>query len=375
MLAIIVQHVLGMITAMLTGWLTARITNSRWAGLLAYGVMVALSARDFYANSILTESLATLLQIVVICLLVRGMSGQDRWLFVFACGATGLGILVRPAMLVLVPILGAWLWSQPKDLHVGPKRKMQVVFGTFLLLALIAPWCLRNYHLFGRFTLSAFLGRELWTAHFSPWPGGELEIPDSGPGAEVRERVAKFDGPVNLRHNWSVSDALTASGLNDAEADEFMSRTACNAIIRNPRQALLRTLARCLTFWYTKDWPPPKPVSDQQVFADQRSWTNSGLTRFIECWLTVLPERQFPCVWLFAFLTWSSILAGILSGPHRRVFLLIGVVLLLTTFMTAALEIPLYRYRMGLEPIMVAAIIAAGNQRYGFGTFRRKVPE
>ena len=65
-------------------------------------------------------------------------------------------------------------------------------------------------------------------------------------------------------------------------------------------------------------------------------------------------------MWVFSLLAWISVVTGIvLPGPQRPMFLLLGSILLLTTLMTAALEIPLYRYRMILEPLMVAGVVSS----------------
>jgi phosphopantetheine adenylyltransferase len=53
------------------------------------------------------------------------------------------------------------------------------------------------------------------------------------------------------------------------------------------------------------------------------------------------------------------LLRGLWRGQHRLELTLLAAVLVSTTVLTAALEIPLYRYRMGLEPLMVL-IVALG---------------
>ena len=81
------------------------------------------------------------------------------------CGAA---ILVRPAMLFLLPLAAAWLvWRRAPGLAAG------VVLGVLLV---VAPWTARNYFVHGRFVLVASEGGvTFWTGNH-PLARGEGDL-------------------------------------------------------------------------------------------------------------------------------------------------------------------------------------------------------
>jgi len=363
--AVLSQHLMVLLTSVLTAALTARVTRSTAWGLGARALCALSTARPLYANWVLTETLATaLLVLAAWCLVGACDRGRLRCLLLAGL-CLGLGALVRPSMLAAAPALisAGWFVAHRQP---GPwsRRLLVLSAGPLVLVACLLPWCVRNAVLFDRFTLTVFTGRELWTAHFSPWPGGELAIPVDGAGAELRARIGEAD--IDLRHNTSVSNVLKQSGLNDAETDALMERVAWQAMAAEPGRAAFRTLARCATFWYVKDWEidlvHDTPSTDGRGFdAAQRRWIASPWQSVVVSGLRWTPERWFPAMWAWSVATWIGI--GVLLGDRDRrpagwVFAL---VLGTTTVLTAALEIPLYRYRCMLEPLMIAAAVVAGQ--------------
>ncbi len=364
--AITIQHLAVLATDLLVGWWTLRLTRSMGVALIASLAMVLSTARPLYANWLLTESLATFfLTLAAFLLWSTGQRGLGR--LVAASAVAAVGILIRPSLVVLAPLVVAIAiidaWRIP--LSFG-RRIFRVALPTVILLGLLAPWCGRNSHLFGRWTLLTFTGRELWTANFSPWPGANLTVPEDGPGEELRRRLA--DAPaIDLRHNASVAGALTKSGLNDAETDRLMERTAWLAIRRNPARSAVHVLARTGTFWYCKEYAPPPPL-DAPVFRDLNPPEQPATERVAAKLLAASPERTFLGTWAWSGLSVIALLVAIWSPLLRRAGLIVGFLLAATTLLTAILEIPLYRYRLPLEPLTVVALAAAVWDRFFRGS-------
>lgn len=364
--AITIQHLAVLATDLLVGWWTLRLTRSMGVALIASLAMVLSTARPLYANWLLTESLATFfLTLAAFLLWSTGQRGLGR--LVAASAVAAVGILVRPSLVVLAPLVVAIAiidaWRIP--LSFG-RRIFRVALPTVILLGLLAPWCGRNAHLFGRWTLLTFTGRELWTANFSPWPGANLTVPDDGPGEELRRRLV--DAPsIDLRHNASVAGALTKSGLNDAETDRLMERTAWLAIRRDPGRSAVHVLARTGTFWYCKEYAPPPPL-DAPVFRDLVPPEQPATERVTAKLLAASPERTFLGTWAWSGLTVIALLVAIWSPLLRRAGLIVGILLAGTTLLTAILEIPLYRYRLPLEPLTVVVLAAVVWDRFFRGS-------
>jgi hypothetical protein len=355
--AVLTQHLAVLATSAMTAALATRVTRSPALGLVAWALCALSTARPLFANWLLTESIATALLTAAIWQLVGAADQCSPRRLMAGSVLLGIGVLVRPSLLAAAP--AAWLagWftgSNPRQ------RFVHSLIAPALMGLCLVPWGFRNLVQFDRFALTVFTGRELWTAHFSPWPGGELTIPTDGAGAELRLRLN--DAAIDLRHNWSVSNVLRQSGLNDAETDSLMARVAWQAICSDPGRAAFRTVARFATFWYVRDWEidlihDGMSADSPNLAPDQRRWMTSPLQNTVVTGLQFTPERWFPAMWAWSAFTWLGIGLLVIRPDRRRVGLLIATVLVTTTVLTAALEIPLYRYRCMLEPLMIVATV------------------
>lgn len=336
---------------------TWRLSGSRRGAQFAYALCVCSTARPLYANWILTETLATFILVGVSFLLSStGTAARLRSMLLVGLLA-GIGVLIRPSLIVLpLAVLAAGLW-QARSLSGSRSRAAAIIGPALLTLLIVVPWAARNKALFGRWALVTFTGRELWTANFSPWPGAGLAIPEDGPGRNLREGIAA-EPAIDLRHNWSVARALAASGLNDAELDRLMERTAWQAILRQPGRAAFYGAARCLTFWYCREFAPPREEISR--FPSGATMPIPSTTR--ETVLAWTPERQ----------QWFVVAAGAISGlcilllvrdpATRWNGLLLAGLCGGTTLLTAGLEIPTYRYRLPLEPLLIVAVATAASR-------------
>lgn len=361
-LALIGQHLAVVATSVVTVASVWELTHSRRAQCITWTICLLATARPLHANWLLTESLATFLLTLAVWCLLRAMQDRPAQWLIAASVISAVGVLLRPALVVLMPVLfGVAIWLG-RNSSMTLRRRLCLVLGTPLIVgSLLLPWCLRNQVLFGRLTLCEFTGRELWTSQFSPWPGGELDWPETQAAAEATRFVDLSN--IDWRHQWMVSDRLTQAGLNDAEADRLMQRVAWDAVRRQPWQAFVRTVARCLTFWYCWEWETDlrssaEPPGWAEQTTGQVRWSLPGwqyrLMQFLRC----TPERAplLSNVWSIA--AGCGAIGLLVRRPLRPAGLILGGLLLGTTVLTAVLEIPLYRYRMPLEPLMLICMIA-----------------
>jgi hypothetical protein len=356
---VVIQHGLELATSMLVAAIVWNRTRSPKSTLAAYGWCVALTARCLFANTILTETLAVFLATLFLWLVIAPRRGRrSRRRLTGAAICLGVAMLERPAAVAFLPAL---IWAAIAEPNPGfGLRIRRAALGLTLAAAVIAPWCVRNAVVWGRFSLTVFLGRELWTATFSPWPGAGLDVPKTGPGGDLRDRLAGQE--IDLAHNWSVGPALARQGLNDVELDERMQTVAVQAIAEHPWQATTRTLARCVSFWYVKDWDAPDADAKSQTpWRNQIQWSNEARREWLLEALRWTPERFFPVMWLWSGITFAGLAMLLWLPAWRRQGILLGALLLGPTALTAALEIPNYRYRCIVEPITIVTAIAAAS--------------
>lgn len=359
-LAVIVQHLLEMAVSLLIAGTVWESTRSRRAAIVAYGLCILLTARCLFANSILTESWATFLLALLMWLLCRGLAAGGWPNLLFASVVLGFSILLRPAAAAFLPALVYVAWQSAQETSGRRFQATRVVVAVGLCVAMTLPWCWRNQLLWNRFTVTVMLGRELWTATFSPWTGANLDLPPTASGHRIRTLTELPE--TTLRRNWTVHTALTRAGLTEVEADELMKAVALEAIERQPYRAAVHVGARCLAFWYVKDWEVDvADFASQQPWQDQRGWSSPQRQEFLRTALRFTPERSFCAIWLWTAATWLGVAGMLISAPHRNFGITVAGLMLGLTLLTAVLEIPLYRYRCVLEPAMITAMVIGGN--------------
>jgi len=154
----IVQHLMAVVTVVLTAAIAWRLTGTRIIPLVA-GLLGAFSLQSLaYANLVLTETpFALTLVGCVLCLIVFVQEGRWRWLM-GASLLVGIGYLFRPiglcvlgACLLAVPLR---LWCQRGNRDRGApspslgRTLRHVVTGTVAAIApavmAAAPWMLKN---------------------------------------------------------------------------------------------------------------------------------------------------------------------------------------------------------------------------------------
>lgn len=359
---VVLQHACVWLTTLLTVASTWRVSQSVRATILAWVVCAFSTARPLYANWLLTESLATLFCMLA-CWLFLLAYGCGCWKrLAFAGFVLGCGVLVRPALLAVVPavvVLGMWIAARYS--RAWFRRGLVGLAAPVILGLTLLPWCIRNSLLFDRFSLVVFTGRELWTASFSPWPGAHLPYPAGPEADELLAQLGRTE--IDWRHHWSVSRVLARRGWNDAEIDLAMERVARQAIAERPLTAAVCMLARCGTFWYCWEWPTdltrePADIEARRVYADQFRWHSPGWQARVIMFLKWSPERHRIASLVMVLLSWTGLVRLLLREQTRPAAVFIGLILVTTTLLTATLEIPLYRYRCGLEPLLIIAAAA-----------------
>ncbi|HEY1015879.1 MAG TPA: glycosyltransferase family 39 protein, partial [Herpetosiphonaceae bacterium] len=89
------------------------------------------------------------------------------WL-ALAGAALGVAALSRSTLIWFLPAVGLWLWLIERQRRPGQRVKPFAVLGRWLavagvMAALVAPWTLRNYRLYGSFIpVDTMLGANLW---------------------------------------------------------------------------------------------------------------------------------------------------------------------------------------------------------------------
>jgi hypothetical protein len=366
--AAVLQQLMVLATAMLSGWMSARITRS-WVGG-ACGLLLGLFcvSQNAVGDYLLSDTLFTFLLTLSFAALIAWFEWPSTTLAGTVGLLLGLATLVRPiAQFAWAPILVAMAFRLSADL----KWRRYLIHGTCLLgifAAVLAPWYARNYCYCGKLFLSNTAGLTLWKSIFKQSSGSRFD--PAVPFAETPKTaaiLAQLKG-VDLQSHWDVLRALEKQGLTRMEAIDRMQETCMEAIRAHPWSFVDSRLRRFVWFWITPNGTRRPRTPDFHLFENtvaeealppgeycgQAYWIWDGYYRDGKLnWL------WHPNPWLYLSATGITACAVIaaLRDLQRRPFAIAGG-LLLAYFgvMTAVGAPPEYRYRMPLEPVMIVCV-------------------
>jgi 4-amino-4-deoxy-L-arabinose transferase-like glycosyltransferase len=240
LLARLIQAVL---MGVLMPWLVYRVgkrTFGEVVGLAGAAGIAVYIYLVYYSGTLMTEPFYIVATLWALDALQRiaarareggaaGLQRNDRWLELGV--ALGLATLLRQQVLLLVPVFVLWLWRATRH-HVQVRHFVRpVLLLCAVVVAFILPWTARNYVVYGRFLpLNSNVGWALFAANH-PQQGNRFE-------------------PLNL-------PALPPeiAGMNEAEANDWLTAEGIRFVIEDPGRFLLQTLDRPRNLF--RFWPEP----------------------------------------------------------------------------------------------------------------------
>ena len=319
----VVQSMIGAVAVLLLAAIAGRAAGPRVAAITAWMAAVYPSL-VFMPAYVLSEALYVPLALMTVLLLMNAASmdtlkdeastAREHLRRSVAAGvAAGIATIVRPAMLLYLPLAALWL-----------ARRRQVALAVAVAVAavlVIAPWTLRNLQHYGRFVMIASEGGvTFWTGNHPLARGeGDLAANPELKRAEIAFRAAH-------------------PGLTAEQLEPLYYRDALRHI-RNHPLAWLALLARKAFYTVVPIGPSYTLHSTRYLFA------------------TVVP---------YAFLAPLAIAGFVLISRHGRPpepLYLLGVSVVLTSL----IFFPQERFRLTvIDPLVLvgaAAALAAGRQQ------------
>lgn len=362
----ILQHAAVWLVTLITGWWAFRLTGNIGLTNLALGLRLLSLGSASYAGTVLTESLFEPVFLAILMLLTTPpvRSTWRRWLLLGCLFA--LGFLFRPAILAIAPVIAlaacienssgvSW---RPRLAAAGLRLAIVAVAG----LVFVGPWCARNAAIFGRPVPVIFLGRELWMGVFGPGQPVGPPLPQTDFGNRVRSALGELEHNEGWRINWYASNALTTASMNDAEADDLMQKVAWEGIWHDPPRFALRTVWRMVDFWrsvYSRElFLYGDRLTAENIPANQNIWGADNWRQWRAGVLDAALENRLLVMELGSLLGLMGT-AGLLLLPQTwRSGTLLLATLLAVGCLSGALDIPNYRLRMILEPVLIVGSIA-----------------
>lgn len=354
------------------------ITRKQNAGWWAVGIACFMISSVIYISTTLTETLFVFALVAHLWSVQRFVRGPSVLGAPLVGLTLALAILTRPvAMMVWVAdaiyLLISWYWiHDSRAEHLCRKRGWICVgLAALTTFACLAPWLARNQAMFGKAMLTEFVGRNVWIVAFQDGSGSGYPMPESDSARELKRTIGEetwkqISADDSWRHTWTVANSLKKSGLDDASLDRLMKQVAFDAIKNDPTDYAKKTGRRLVNFWRTRatemptqfcDLPDIEAGNEMDSFKGQDTWgvkvppIDTALQYRISNWL--------PANTLLMFLTAMATMLLIWIRETRATGFWMLAVLAYFTTVTSVLEIPAYRYRMIMEPIVLLVIACA----------------
>jgi hypothetical protein len=340
--------------------------GSSWLSVAVWAICLPAISAPTYVHVLLTETWFTLCLMIHLWCVVHHADRPSLGSAIAVAVTFVLTLLTRPiVMLLWIAHVIFWTlcwWRQRPATSV--KRR---VTGSFLMLVtilvLLTPWWLRNYQMFGEAFVTKFVGRNVWIVTFQPGSGAGLAIQDNDESRSLLQAFALTPESANAlpmqeallswRHTWTTHKKLKATGMADPDIDDAMKQVAKDAALANPVAFARKSIRRIANFWRTAATDLPVGTNPNVQLPDDARW----MQRLASIWIDL---RLSSHVWINTLIAavMASAIAGLLIVRRTRLIgIWLGMILAYFTIVTGVLEIPDYRYRMVLEPL-VAVVMA-----------------
>lgn len=327
----IVQHLLGIATALLLWAATRRITGSRWAGVVPAAIVLVGGDQALFEHAILSETLFGFLIAAAVYAAARCLDARRTGWVVAAGVLLGLAGTVRLAGVALVPLLGLWLllvpaptWRRRAAVAAAGFAAGAVVLGGYLVAAHDATgtWSFaRNgaYNFYARVAPFADCSR------FDPPEGTRKLCETTPPALRSSPQWYIFDYGSPARRNYGEPQ-LESPSRKDVAALGSFARTAALAQPGDWLDATVTDFRRYVAPWeYQRLGPTPTardyhrllvhPRGIDRVTPDTRGWYDDAFS--------LAPgdqARVHDATWI-ALGDWQ--LAASIEGPIMAVLLLL----------------------------------------------------
>lgn len=319
---VIAQHLLAIALSAAAYFVTVSLTGDALAGAVA-GLFLAVDTGQIYlADSVMTETLMSVLLFAAVALLARFARRQALTYAAAAGFVVSLCVLVRPAAMYLWIPLAVWVLAAG-----GSRRLIAALAFTAAVLALPLLWCLRNYQQAGTAALSSIVGEDLYYWRAAGAVAMEktgftfLPLPYGGEEAFRREffRVTQRRFAADARAAHARAFGARAATMSDAQLSELDGRMGRAILRAHLRGTIMVSINGALHLLFDSTWEYPNELYG--------GWTNTLVIWFLfvsavaSVGLAILGFRRLHLVdarvaWLLAAVLLYFI--AVLSGPEHE---------------------------------------------------------
>jgi 4-amino-4-deoxy-L-arabinose transferase-like glycosyltransferase len=260
-----------------------RIVSERVA-LLGAGLAAVYGYFIYYSVALMTETffIVMVLLSLLVSLQLKDEPSLARWILLGL--SLGVATLIRQTILLFAPVLFVWLFWELK----GRIRLWHFVVSLGMIVLLITPWTMRNYHVYRQFLpLNSNAGYALYASNHphlgTDWRNENIVVP-------VPEELA---------------------GQNEAAINHALLRKGIGFVLEDPGRYLWLILDKALE--YFQFWPSSQSSSISNLarvlsFGLYMPFMLLGLLLSLSHWRNYIPLYLFATVHTgIHLISWPSI--------------------------------------------------------------------
>ena len=301
LIARLIQAILGgALLCFLVYKIGRRVVNEE-TGLVGASLAAVYGYFIYYNAALMTETFFIVLILLALFLGIELKENPTLMKWVGLGFSLGLAALLRQTVLLFVPFLLFWLFM---ELRGRSTRWWHFALPVVIILLVIMPWTVRNYHVYREFLLlNSNAGYALFASN------------NPNLGTDWRNELVVVPVPDGFQ------------GQNEADLDRALTRKGIEYILSNPERYLWLTLDKTLEyFWF---WPS----SESSQISNLNRVLSFGLYlpfMLFGLWLSLSRWRKFAILYLFMVVHTGI---HLLSWPAPRYRLTVDAVLMVFTAM------------------------------------------
>jgi hypothetical protein len=282
-LPVVLQHIVGPVSALLLFAATRRVTHSQWAGLLPAAIVLLGPDQIFLEHAIMSESWAVLAVALGFYATVRAFDDPEPWYAwpLLAGAALGVGVTIRSSVLLSIPVaVLALVLCRPRPLADWREHWRPPAAAAGVAVAILIAFAAANATFGERFGLGPsqswlLYGRAAQFAdcdRFTPPPGTETLCERTPASARPGAYFYLFD---------PGSPAVRAFG-SFGESDALVGEWAERAVRAQPGDYLSTTWEYMRAYWDSDLTPPGGTNLDPQLDFTAASLFERDIERSLE---------------------------------------------------------------------------------------------
>ena len=216
------QAFIGALTCIVIYYIGKSVLNKK-IGILSASIAALYPTFIIYSGMLYTETLFIFLLCLSVLYLIKIHEQPSIKNLLIAGVSLGLGILIRPGILLFIPVILIWMLISSKEKKKNFMRFMAIFL---IVVVVVSPWTIRNYNVHHEFVpIGTGGGVTLWYGY----------------NPDAMQYLATDVESSHFNQIWEIPDEI--------ERNKWGYEKSLDFIKQNPIQSLILDIMKLTRFW------------------------------------------------------------------------------------------------------------------------------